>query len=265
MNARVLSCCFASLVLLQGCAGYSDEAEGSAAAAEPVIAVHPDSDPQAVEIAGAVMDTMGGRAAWDGTRFVSWTFFGGRQHWWDRQTGDIRIEATDREGDEYLILMNIDLQDGLVWKNGELVEEQLLDEWLSNGHQMWVNDSYWVFMPYKLLDPGVKLGYGGQRPMEDGRDAEVLVLTFDDGTGYTPRNRYEVFVAAETGLVEQWAFFADADDAEPRFTMPWHGWERFGDILIATDHGREHEWAIAVHDELPESVFHDPAPVAGDS
>jgi hypothetical protein len=119
-----------------------------------------------------------------------------------------------------------------------------------------------MFMPYKLLDPGVTLKFLGERAMEDGRPADALELTFTDGTGYTFRNKYDVLVAKDTGLVEQWSYYTDRDDAEPRFTGVWAGWTRFGGILLATSHGRDLDWAISVPDELPREAFTSPAPVA---
>lgn len=214
------------------------------------------SDARAVQIAESTLQAMGGRAAWDATRFVSWHFFGGRRHWWDRQTGDIRIEA-----DESVILMNIDTRRGRVWNAGaELPPGPELDEALLQGHQWWVNDSYWMFMPYKLLDPGVTLKYVGEKPTADGRPADVLELTFVE-VGYTPENKYEVWVVRESGLIEQWAFYAEAGETEPNFVMPWGDWKPFGRIKLATSHGRDRDWRIAVHDTLARSVFEDPAPV----
>ena len=91
--------------------------------------------------------------------------------------------------------------------------------------------------------------------MEDGRMADVLEMTFGEGVGYTPENRYEVFVARDTGLVEQWSFFAKADDTEPGFTMPWSGWQPFGNIMLATGRGQDKDWAIVVGTEVPEGLF----------
>jgi len=221
------------------------------------------SDPRAVEIARAVLERLGGQEGWDATRFVRWKFFGGRQHYWDRHSGDVRIEMAERRNDAdeverpaLLVLMNIDTRLGRVWAGGEEVRDrEKLDEYLTLGHKVWVNDSYWMFMPYKLLDPGVTLKYAGERELEDGRPADVLDLTFGDGVGYTPENRYEVFVARDSGLVEQWSFFAEAEESEPGFTMPWTGWRKFGRIWLATDHGQEKDWDIAVHAVLPRSVF----------
>jgi hypothetical protein len=159
--------------------------------------------------------------------------------------------------------MNVDTRTGRVWKGGvEITEAAALADALDLGRQIWVNDSYWLVMPYKLLDPGVTLKYSGVRPMADGRPADVLTLTFGEGVGYTPNNRYEVFVAQDTGLVEQWSFFENASDAEPRFTMPWSGWQKFGDIMLATGKGRDADWAIVVSRERPEGIFDAPPPAA---
>jgi len=220
------------------------------------------SDPRAVEIARAVLERLGGQEAWDATRHVHWKFFGGRTHDWDKWTGDVRMEipeARDKAGGlerpELSILMNVDTKQGRVWASGEPVEDaQRAREYLDLGHEIWINDSYWMFMPYKLLDPGVTLRYAGEKPLEDGRPADVLDLTFGDGVGYTPRNRYEVFVAKDTGLVEAWSFFLDAGDEEPRFTLPWAGWKRFGGIWLATEHGKGKDWEIAVTDDRPSAL-----------
>jgi len=221
-----------------------------------------DSDARAIEIAQSVVKRMGGWDAWDRTRILRWTFFGGRVHHWDRHTGDVRIEGRSGDG-EYLWLMNVHSLEGRVWKDGEeITDADELKQALTRGHEVWVNDSYWMVMPYKLLDPGVTLKYGGEGKLEDGRAADILKLTFDEGVGYTPQNGYDVFVARDTGLVEQWAFYSDAADPEPRFTMPWENWQTFGEIMLSNGRGREMDWEIAVHDQLPQSVFKSNAAVS---
>ena len=220
--------------------------------------VNEGSSERAIEIAQATVQAMGGWEALDATRYVSWKFFGRRQHYWDRHTGDIRIES-ERDGVSTIILMNIHDKKGRVFRDGVELEGDELAEMLSNGHQAWVNDAYWMFMPYKMLDPGVTLGYVGEKTTADGADAWVLDLTFSDGVGYTPKNRYHVYVGKESGLVEQWDFYADASAEEPNFEGPWKGWETFGRIKLATNHGRDIDWKIAVHEGFPNGLLSDPA------
>ena len=220
------------------------------------------SDQKAIEIADSVMETMGGRQAWDNTRYLTWRFFGNRRHVWDKYTGDIRVEGVRRDDDKpFLILMNIHSMEGRAWVDGQEVtdpEEQA--KLLDTGEALWINDSYWLVMPYKLKDSGVTLRYVGTDSMQDDRQAEVLQLTFED-IGRTPENRYLIYVASDSGLVEQWDFFENADDPEPGFQIPWHDWEQQGNIMLSANRGKNGHTDIAVFQSLPESVLHSPEEV----
>ena len=218
------------------------------------------SDQQAIEIARATLVAMGGEDAWTKTRFISWKFMGGRLHVWDKWTGNHRMESENSEGDQIVSLININRWDGRIYKNGtEVTNPDELATLLNSAFRSWNNDTYWMFMPYKLLDPGVTLKYLGEGPMENGRIADVLQLTFDN-VGDTPNNKYEVFVAKDTGLIEQWTHWTHFDDPQPRFTNPWADWQQFGKIMLATDKGRDRDWSIHVYNDLPETVFTSPGP-----
>src|SRR4029434_5552416 len=124
-----------------------------------------------------------GRSGWDHARVLKWNFMGKRLNYWDKFTGDVRIEA-----DSTLILMNINTKKGRAWQSGrEITAADSLKSLLDDGYAIWVNDSYWLVMPYKLLDPGVTLRDKGPGELPDGRPAHVLELTFDH-VGLTPQN-----------------------------------------------------------------------------
>ena len=231
--------------------------------AAPIAAAEMGSaDTRAAEIAESVMEHLGGGQAWEATRFLTWNFFDRRRHLWDKHTGDIRVEGRDRGTDEpYLILMNLGSGRGRAWKNGaEVTEPEALAELLDLGEAAWINDSYWMFMPFKLRDPGVTLAHVGQAAMLDGRPAEVLELTFSE-VGRTPENRYRVYVASDSGLVEQWDFYARAEDDEPRFQIPWHDWRPHGGILLSADRGESGHTGVAVLERVPAELFTSPEPV----
>lgn len=212
------------------------------------------SDPRAVELAEASLQAMGGADAWSRLHYLAWDFKGRRIHTWDRWSGDVRMQAEKR-----LVLMNVNTRSGRAWDDGvEITDEATRAEALELGYAWWVNDSYWLIMPAKLLDPGVVLHDRGPDSLPDGRAADRISVTFTSDTGLTPRNRYDVWFDAETHLVEQWSYYTDADDPEPRFTQPWTGWKRFGDVWIATDHGDGHDWKIAAPASLPRSTFQRP-------
>ena len=214
------------------------------------------SDPEAVAIADRTMERMGGRAQWDGTRYLTWRFFGRRLHVWDKWTGRIRFEQED-----LVVLMNVEDRSGRAWQGGqEIVQPDSLAAKLKAGYRAWINDSYWIAMPYKLKDSGVTLKYQGAGSTADGRPADVLVLTFKE-VGVTPQNKYEVFVDREEGLVTQWAFYRQFDDDEPRFVGPWANWQPHGAIWLSDSRGERGHTDLAVFDELPEKVFTSPEPV----
>jgi len=248
------------LCILMAAAGAAVYPSASNPPAEGFDAV--GSDPEAVEIADRIMVNLGGRQAWDETRYLTWNFFGRRRHVWDKQTGDLRIEGVDRETERpYLVLMNLHSKQGQAWKEGARVTDpQELATMLENGESAWINDSYWMFMPYKLKDSGLTLTYVGKEPMQDGRPAEVLQLTFE-AVGRTPQNKYRVYVSEDSGLVEQWDFYSDAADDEPRFSTPWHNWQRYGRILLSDNRGDNGHTDIAVLDDLPPEVLTSPEPI----
>lgn len=220
-----------------------------------------DADPHARALAESVVANLGGWEAWERTRYLQWSFFGGRRHAWDKKTGDWRLDDGGN-----VVLMNVGTRAGRAFESGtEVFDPVRKQDLLDQAWGKWINDSYWMFLPWKLLDPGVKLRHLGAAALADGAPAQVLELTFQD-VGLTPKNRYLVYVGDESGRIEQWTFFPDAVDEKPRFTLPWKGWKRVGRIQLCTDHGnlpgRENtDWRIAAPEELPRSVFTDPAAV----
>lgn len=214
---------------------------------------HQGSDPRAIAIADEVMSALGGRGSWDRTRYIAWNFFGMRTHVWDKWTGDLRFEHQDR-----LILMNVHSKEGKVFDQGvEVTDEEERAKALTAGYEAWINDMYWLAMPYKLKDSGVTLTDRGEGEMADGRPADVLELTFA-GVGVTPQNKYNVFVSKDRRLVEQWDFYANFGDQEPVFSTPWANWERHGEILLSGDRGERQLSDIRVFDQLPRTVFESP-------
>jgi len=208
------------------------------------------SDPRALAIADEVMQAMGGRAAWDRTRVLCWTFFGKRKHVWDKQTGDYRLD----EGNQ-VVLMNLESGKGRVFDKGvEVKDSQTLAAALKRTRSVWINDSYWLIMPYKLKDSGVTLKYAGEGTLADGRKADLLELSFKD-IGDTPDNRYVVFVARDTHLVERWKYFERRSDTESKMDTVWAGWEWHGGIQLASSRGEKRPMGgLQVLDQPPASL-----------
>jgi hypothetical protein len=201
------------------------------------------SDPEAIAIADKVMEASGGRKAWDNTEVLQWRFFGNRFHTWNKKTGDITIES---EKDSFTINMNINSMEGSVnWKGRELTKADSLDKYLDRGKAWWINDSYWIFLPFKLKDSGVTLKYLGEAKTAEGAPADKLELTFT-GVGVTPDNKYHVYVDKETNLVSQWDFFGNYADEKPRFSTPWKDYKQYGNIMLSSSRGERGMSDIAV-------------------
>jgi len=211
------------------------------------------SDLLATLLADKVMNAMGGRKAWDETRFISWTFFGRRNHVWDKQTGDVRIEDPSKE---LVILMNINSMEGKVQLAGEeFANADSVSKYLDSGKRMWINDSYWLVMPFKLKDSGVTLYYIGEDTTMAGTKADVIRLTFED-VGVTPENFYNIWVDFDSKLVTQWAYYPSIENSEPSFTTSWSNYKKYGNILLGDERGDKPAISnIQVLEAVPEDTF----------
>jgi hypothetical protein len=213
------------------------------------------SDPAAIELADSVMRAQGGRAAWDQTRFISWNFFGRRNLVWDKQEARVRIESLP---DSILYLLDMKTGKGRVRVKGiELTEADTLKTMLERAEKIWINDSYWLVMPFKLKDSGVTLKYLGEDTLQTGGFCNVLQLTFSD-VGTTPENKYHVYVDRKDNLVKQWAYFEKATQDTASAIWPFDNYKRYGKILLSADRSDDRgPKNVSVSDTLPDALFTD--------
>lgn len=237
------------VALLLSCQPHPDSKEENAAL--PGFN-HPDSDAQAIRIADEVMQAQGGRKNWDATHYISWNFFGSRKLLWDKHSGQVRVEYVNQDT---RILVNVNDGKGKVFRNGaEVTQPDSLAKYLQKGKEAWINDSYWLVMPFKLKDSGVTLKYLGEDTTANGKKADVLRLTFK-GVGVTPDNGYQVYVDKDSRLVTQWAYFRNAGNEKPDFVTPWNDYRTYGKIKLSGDRGEKKLTEIKVWDQVPEKAF----------
>ena len=115
------------------------------------------------------MQALGGKEAWDNTHFLRFTFASRRTHHWDKWSGNHRIEGQTPEGQKYVVLHNLNTRQGEAWLDGKKAEGDAVKEWLDRAYAAWINDTYWLLMPYKLQDPGVNLTYEGTEQLDGNR------------------------------------------------------------------------------------------------
>lgn len=221
-------------------------------------------DAQAV--ADRLQKALGGKQAWDNTHYIHFTFAGRRTHWWDKWSGRYRVEGQTKEGQKYVVLENINTKDGTVYIDGQKAEGDKAKQMLDAAYGAWVNDTYWLLMPYKIQDPGVSLSSAGEETI-DGKTYDKLALSFQN-VGLTPGDRYWAYINRDTGLMDRWAFILqDMPKDGPPMVWVWDGWQKYGNIMLAPHRNhvgddRKLELSdIAVSDQLPDSVFTSPEPV----
>jgi len=211
-----------------------------------------NSDAKAIEIADQVVAASGGRQNWEDTRLIKWNFFGSRKLAWDKHTGQVRIDYLK---EDLKIIMNIHTKVGKAMRNDTLFTEgPVYEELMEKGKSVWINDSYWLVLPFKLKDSGVTLKYIGEGTTQEEQVADVLQLTYKN-VGKTPDNKYLVYVDKDTHLISQWDFYTNATDEAPRFQLPWKDYNQYGPIKLSGDRGKYALTEIEVWKMGQERIF----------
>lgn len=194
------------------------------------------ADSLAASIAAQVVEASGGTKAWQEAKVLQWNFFGRRVHTWDKQAGVDHIKYLDGSLE---ILIDLSRQNGRVWLKGkEQSAPDSLQKYLDLGNRLWINDSYWLFLPFKLRDTGTQLTYLGSDTVAFERPLEKLQLVFVDSVGVTPENKYHVFVDPQTTLLAGWSYFQNQTDTIPQFTLPWTDYKTYGPLVLAEGRGK---------------------------
>lgn len=223
-------------------------------------------DPAAVAVANRLHEAMGGLEAWNNTRYIRFDFRvgppndlpAGRAHLWDKWEGRYRLEQQTEDGKTQVTLFNAYDKTGTVYIDGEPVPAAEAEPLLDKAHGAYINDTYWLAMPWKWLDPGVNLKSLGEQEYE-GKTFDVVELSFDN-VGRTPGDRYRGFVAKDTNLMEHWEYTLQSDREG---AWDWEYVETNG-IELGANHTNDGERDINMgdvqaSDEVNEAHFTDPA------
>ena len=223
-------------------------------------------DPRSVEIAQTMMQAMGGQGNWTKARFLRWDFkvtIGGQQrasrsHLWDRHTGRYRLEDKTKDGATRVILMNLANKQGSVYLDGKKQEAPASAKALEDAYGAYINDFYWLAMPWKWLDPGVNLKSLGSKT-KDGETFDVVQLSFDK-VGLTPGDRYNGWVSSKSHLMTYWEFTLQSGN---KGAWSWE-YGDYGGIKLASNHTSPpnnsiHMGDVAVLSTVDDAYFADPA------
>jgi hypothetical protein len=218
------------LVLAFGCASSAAES--------------PAGD-RALAVVEQMMEAMGGETAWQQARFLRFDWAverDGKQvayvrHLWDRYDGRYRVEWTSREGRQLEAFFNVNTRTGRVFVNGEPARDEDEQKYLDQAYERFINDSYWLLMPWKLKDPGVTLEYAGEATL-DGQKCDLVHVSFTS-VGLTPGDHYWAYINRRTHLMDRWAYFLQDFEGRPALdkatAWAWRNWEMVGRIRLARE------------------------------
>lgn len=233
-----------------------------------------DADAKAATVAKELTDAMGGQAAWDALPFVRFDFVVARdgrevarfRHWWDKRLGRCRVEGPDDKGRTVTALFTLSDRRGKSFTDGIAdTDSANIANIVQMGYERWVNDTYWLMMPFKLRDPGTHLKYSGPKRGEGGAEGDVLELTFASGVGLTPKDHYWLYVNRKTHLLDRWEFVLQDAKGPPQGST-WEEWTQVGPLRLSTLRRFRGKPAllrlenVAVPATLDESVFTDARP-----
>jgi hypothetical protein len=256
------------LMLVSACADSTQNQAGPAPADTMRVETRADS------VAMHAYDALGGPNAWASVPYLRFDFASGSDtsrtlrasHLWNRMTGDYRVEMHAGGDSTYVALFNVNTREGDVYLNGEEVEDATEQELLEQAYGRFINDTYWLLMPVKMMDSGVTRTY---LPDSSTSEMDVLRLSFD-GVGLTPGDQYWVYVDKNSGLVEKWAFRLQRHppDHVPQ-PIQWVAYKTFdtptGPIQISERKIRNGSITytdnVDVPEDVPEGAFTDPNPM----
>lgn len=204
-----------------------------------------------------------------GTRVVA-------RHFWDRTSGDYRVEWTGGEDSTYVALINVrnvenGEPEGTAYLNGSQLDGEMAKEIRQEAYGRFINDSYWLLAPLKTFDSGVNRTY---LPDSSTAEHDVLHLSFGD-VGLTPGDEYWLYVSKETDRLDRWAFHLESMDEEsPPSAFNWTNYTSLqapdGTVELARRKeaiGGKHAILtneLALPSSPPEGVFSDPNAILAD-
>lgn len=204
-------------------------------------------------LANETVMMMGGMDNYNAVHYIAWNLFGKRQLIWDKYENKVRVDLLK---DKVSIIASLQNNECILFRNG--IRENNADTllaYLEKARLYWMNDSYWLVMPFKLFDKGVHLTFVGTGNTERGGAAEILELTFNN-VGATPQNKYLIYIDKESRLISQWDYFQNVDDDNPTIVNPWTDYAWYGNIRLASGRGNRGIISdIHIWDTLPDSVF----------
>tara|TARA_B100001750_G_scaffold135540_1_gene107826 strand:+ start:5159 stop:5956 length:798 start_codon:yes stop_codon:yes gene_type:complete len=152
-------------------------------------------------------------------------------HHWDRAGKRDRVSWVDGEGVLHDAIVDLDERTACGTLDGVVAAGEAAAALAEDAYGRWVNDSYWLMVPLKVLDPGVS-----RREIPAEGALRRLELTFA-GVGLTPGDRYVLDVDPE-GRITRWEMSLQGSEPPPK-GVSFSGHTEVGPLTLPLEHAVE--------------------------
>lgn len=186
-------------------------------------------------------DAMGGQETWDKLSYLRFDFVvvkDGKeiarfQHWWDKMHGRCRVEGPDDQGRIVAACFSLATKKGKTFTDGLLdTDSTNIANIIENGYERWVNDTFWIILPFKLHDNGVRIKHARTQEGSNGQTYDVLELWCMPDVGPTGEDHYWLFVNQKTHLIDRWEMVLAGQEPPPSGTT-WESWTSIGPLQLS--------------------------------
>ncbi|MEM9545841.1 MAG: hypothetical protein AAGA77_07705 [Bacteroidota bacterium] len=164
------------------------------------------------------------KPAWDTLKYLKWEFRGGHRYIWDKRGNKAIVDW-----DDYRVLLDLDKIDGVALKGAMKVPKDQKEELIKKAWAMWCNDSFWMFAPFKVFDPGTSRSVV---KTQDGQKG--LMVSYESG-GVTPGDGY-LWLLDERNIPTGYKMWTSIIPIKGMY-MSWENWQTLnGGAKVAIDH-----------------------------
>ncbi len=178
---------------------------------------------EADRVAEMMLDRLN-KTAFDQIPYLNFEFFGGgHKYLWDKKNNNAVIRWDDNK-----VVLNLDTQLGVVYKNDNLIEGEDADKIKQTAWSYWCNDSFWMIAPFKVFDPGTVRSLVG---VEEGTYG--LMIEYKSG-GVTPGDSY-LWILDNTYLPTGYKMWTQILPVQGMY-VDWNDWSDFMGAQLCISH-----------------------------
>ncbi len=179
-----------------------------------------------IESISQVIADSSGFKKWDTVNSLAFTFnvkIGEKQihrsWYWEPKNDIVKFYSNDKK-------------DSTVFSHKKISKNSASD--LLKKDKQFINDSYWLLFPFHLVwDKNVDITLSDSfAPLPIGKGQAVkIVVKYTSDEGYTPNDRYELYIGDDYRIIE-WAYHKN-DSPKPNRITKWEDYKKIGQLTLS--------------------------------